>query len=57
MDKPKREGLTYPPQIVFVRATGRQRRIDISFPIHQIHQIIDALLRIKNENDRYFDEL
>ena len=50
-------GRTYiSPQIVFVRATGRQRSIDISFPIHQIHQIIDALLRIKNENDRYFDE-
>ena len=52
-------GRTYisPPQIVFVRATGRQRSIDISFPIHQIHQIIDALTRIKNENDQYFDEL
>ena len=44
-------GRTYiSPQIVFVRATGRQRSIDISFPIHQIHQIIDALIRIKNEN-------
>ena len=42
--------------IVFVRATGRQRSIVISFPIHQIHQIIDALIQ-KNENDQYFDEL
>ena len=50
-------GRTYiSPQIVFVRATGRQRSIDISFPIHQIHQIIDALIRIKNENEEYFDE-
>merc|ERR1712074_76493 len=45
------------PQIVFVRATGRQRSIDISFPIHQFPQILDALIRIKNENDQYFDEL
>ena len=51
-------GRTYiSPQIVFVRATGRQRSIDISFPVHQIQQIIDALVRIKNENDQYFDEL
>jgi len=50
-------GRTYmSPQIVFVRAIGRQRSIDISFPIHQIYQIIDALIRIKNENDQYFDE-
>ena len=50
-------GRTYiSPQMVFVRATGRQRSIDISFPIHQIHQIIDALIRIKNENEEYFDE-
>ena len=45
------------PQIVFIRATGRQRSIDISFPIHQLQQIIDGLQRIKNENDEYFDEL
>ena len=51
-------GRTYiSPQIEFVRARGRQKSIDISFPIHQIHQIIDALIRIKNENDQYFDEL
>ena len=51
-------GRTYiSPQIVFIRATGRQRSIDISFPIHQLEQIIDGLQRIKNENDEYFDEL
>ena len=51
-------GRTYiSPQIVFIRATGRQRSIDISFPIHQLQQIIDGLQRIKNENDEYFDEL
>merc|ERR1712074_537136 len=45
------------PQIVFVRATGRQRSIDISFSIHQPQQITDGLQRIKNENDEYFDVL
>ena len=51
-------GRTYiSPQIVFVRATGRQRSIDISFPIHQIHQVTNSLIRIKNENYQYFDEL
>ena len=51
-------GRTYiSPQIVFIRAPGRQRSIDISFQIHQLQQIIDGLQRIKNENDEYFDEL
>ena len=50
-------GRTYiSPQIVFVRATGRQKSIDISFPIHQLQPIIDSLVRIKNENDEYFDD-
>ena len=36
-------GRTYiSPQIVFVRATGRQRSIDISFPIHQLQPILDS---------------
>ena len=30
------------PQIVFVRATGRQKSIDISFPIHQLQPFIDS---------------
>ena len=51
-------GRTYiSPQIVFVIAAGRQISIDISFPIHQIQQIIDAFICIKNVNDGYFDEL
>ena len=51
-------GKTYiSPQVVFVRATGRQKSIDISFPIHQLQQIIDSLQTIKNENDEYFEEL
>ena len=45
------------PQIVFVRATERQRSIDISFPIHQLPLIIDGLQRIKNENNQHFDQL
>ena len=51
-------GKTYmTPQVVFVRATGRQRSIDISFPMNQLQQIIESLTTIKNENDDYFDEL
>ena len=56
MEQPKLEPFIS-PQVVFVRATGSQRRIDISFPIHQLQQMIDGLQRIKNENDEYFDEL
>ena len=51
-------GRTYiTPQVVFVRATGRQRSVDISFPIHQLQQIIDSLTKIRNENDAYFEEM
>ena len=51
-------GRTYiSPQFVVVRATGRQRSIDIGFPIQQIHHITNTLIRIKNENDQCFDEL
>ena len=45
------------PQVVFVRATGRQRSIDISFSMNQLPEIIESLTTIKNENDVYFDEL
>ena len=45
------------PQLVFVRAIGKQKSIDISFPIHQLQQILDSLSTIKNENDEYFDDL
>ena len=51
-------GRTYiTPQVVFVRATGRQRSVDISFPIHQLQQLIDSLTKIRNENDAYFEEM
>ena len=51
-------GRTYiTPQFVFVRATGRQRSVDISFPIHQLQQLIDSLTKIRNENDAYFEEM
>ena len=50
-------GKTYmAPQVVFVRATGRQRSIDLRFPMNQPQQIIESLTTIKNENDDYFDE-
>ena len=50
-------GKTYmTPQVVFVRATGRQRSIDISFPMNQLQQIIESLTTIKKENEDYFDE-
>ena len=50
-------GKTYmAPQVVFIRATGRQRSIDISFPMNQLQQIIESLTTIKNENEDYFDE-
>ena len=40
-------GRTYiSPQIVFVRATGRQRSVNISLPIHHFQQLIDLLTKI-----------
>ena len=51
-------GKTYmTPQVVFVRATGRQRSIDISVPMNQLQQIIESLTTITNQNQVYFDEL
>ena len=51
-------GRTYiTPQVVFVRATGRQRSVDISFPIHQLQQLIDSLTKIRNENDDNFEDM
>lgn len=44
------------PQVVFVRATGRQRRVDISFPIQQLQQIVYLLTKIRNENDDYLEK-
>ena len=45
------------PQLVFIRQTGKQRSVDISFPISQLQQIIDSLQAIRNENDEYFDDV
>ena len=51
-------GKTYmAPQVVFVRSTGRQRSIDISFSMNQLPEIIESLTTIKHENDDNFDEL
>ena len=50
-------GRTYmTPQLVFIRATGKEKSVDISFPIEQLKTIIEALTTIQNENDEYFDE-
>ena len=48
---------TSPPQLVFVRATEKEKSIDISFQIHQLKTIIESLTTIQNENEEYFDEL
>ena len=45
------------PQLVFMRATGKQRTLDISFPFNQLEQIIESLTTIRNENDEYFDDV
>ena len=53
-----RGGRTYiSPQLVFVRATGKGKSVDISFQIHQLKTIIESLTTIQNENEEYFDEL
>ena len=39
------------PQIVFVRATGKDKSMDISFPFSQLQTIIDALTTIKTETE------
>ena len=50
-------GRTYmTPQLVFIRATGKEKSVDISFPTEQLKTIIEALATIQNENDEYFDE-
>ena len=43
------------PQVVFMRATGKDKSMDISFPFDHLQTIIDALTTIKNENEN--DEL
>ena len=44
-------------QIVFIKVTGGQKSIDISFPIHQPQPIIDSSANIRNKNDECVDEL
>ena len=45
------------PQLVFVRAVGCQKSIDISFNIKQISNIIKSLSRIRRENEDYLEGL
>ena len=43
-----RGGRTYiSPQLVFVRATGKGKSVDISFQIHQLRTIIESLKPFK----------
>ena len=44
-------------QLDICRATGKDKGIDISFPLHQIQPIIDSLTTIKTENNDYFEDL
>ena len=47
-----RGGRTYiSPRLVFVRATGKEKSVDISFQIHQLKAIIETLTTIINENE------
>ena len=39
------------PQVVFVRATGKDKSMDISFPFSQLQTIIDALTTLKTETE------
>ena len=43
------------PQLVFVRAVGCHKSIDISFNIKQLGQILESLSRIRSENEDYFE--
>jgi len=45
------------PQLVFVRAVGCHKSIDISFNIKQLGQILESLSRIRSENEDYFEFL
>ena len=41
--------------MVFVRAVGCHKSIDISFNIKQLGQILESLSRIRSENEDYFE--
>ena len=43
------------PQLVFVRAVGCHKSIDISFNIKQLGQILESLSRICSENEDSFE--
>ena len=43
------------PQLVFVRAVGCHKSIDISFNIKQLGQILEYLSRIRSKNEDYFE--
>ena len=46
-----RNGRNYiSPQVVFMRATGKDKSMDISYPFNHLQTIIGALTTIKNEN-------
>lgn len=44
------------PQLVFMKATGKQKCVAISVSFNQIVQIIVALIKIREENNPYFNE-
>ena len=44
------------PQLVFMKATGKQKSVDISVSFNQIDQIITSLKKIREENNQYFDD-
>ena len=44
------------PQLVFMKATGKQKSVDISVSFNQIDQIMVALKKIREENNQYFNE-
>ena len=44
------------PQLVFMKATGKQKSVDISVAFNQIDQIITSLQKIREENNQYFDD-
>ena len=43
------------PQLVFVRAVGCHKSIDISFDIKKLSNIIESLSRIRSENEDYIE--
>lgn len=44
------------PQLVFIKALARQKKVDSSFPFGMIDQIISSLQTIHTENNEYFED-